>query len=146
MSATLPPNSPRRQAEPIDLGGQSRSTGVDLERWLTLLRAAIAESGWNQEALATAMDIDAAYLSRLLNGEKPWSVKQLLLLPDDVEALFEKKRAESFGLIVVERVSDDVARQQLATGLFNMLAPKLPVRADAMAKATIAPRAVKAER
>ncbi len=129
------------QAEAVDHDAASRSTDVD--RWLAMLRAAIAESGWKHDALAEYLRVDKAHLSRLLSGEKPFRIEHLVGLPDDVEALFERRRAESFGHIVCERVDETTALQQLASGLLNLAASaRLPARADAMAKAEIAPRAM----
>lgn len=114
----------------------TRSTSVD--QWLDLLRRCIADTGWTLESLAVEMQVDKAYLSRMLSGEKPWTVKHLCNLPDDVEALFEQRRAESFGLIVVSPVDLDTARKHLVSGLLGVLAPAcLPSKADRLAKASL---------
>ena len=91
-----------------------------------LLRAAIEESGWKHEALAAAMELpNAAYLSRMLSGEKPIGSTHLLALPDDIETIFARLYAESFGLLVVPQVSDhEDAARKLAAGLIGLLAPQ----------------------
>lgn len=113
-----------------------RSTDVD--RALTLLRQAVADTGWTLDALAADMHIDKAHISRVLNGEKRLTLEFVVALPDDVEALFEKRRAEHFGHIVVTpaaTASDAV--QQLVSGLVGVLAPRLPAKASAMCKAEL---------
>ena len=105
----------------------------------TLLRAAITESGWKDGAVAESMGLTgasgAAYFSKMLSGEKPISAKHLRALPDDVEAIFARLYAESFGLIVVAPARGDEAVKQLVAGLFGVLAPQLPARAGRFAKA-----------
>src|SRR4051794_32930864 len=97
----------RCQGTETDLDAADRSMAVD--RYLTLLRECVLECGWTYEALAVEMaerlerpTFDKAFLWKLLNGEKPLRIEHLLALPDDVEVLFESKRAESLGLIVAE--------------------------------------------
>lgn len=124
------------QANPVDRAGRVRSSAVD--RWLVMLRTAISECGWKHEALAAAMAIDPAYLSRMLSGEKPWTVRHIVALPDDVEARFEAKRAESLGLIVVAPAQGEDAVRQFVSGLFGVLRSRLPLKADRMAKAEVA--------
>jgi hypothetical protein len=85
--------------------------------------------------LATEWRVDRSYVWRLFAGEKPWSVERHLALPDDLEADFEKRRAQSFGLIVVEPVDEQTAREHLVSGLMGLLAPRgLPSRAGKPAK------------
>jgi ParB-like chromosome segregation protein Spo0J len=135
----------RRQGLSVDHDAVSRSTGVD--RWLEMLRQAIEDAGWKHDALAAALGVDKAYLSRMLTGEKPWRIEHLVGLPDDIERLFERRRAEQFGLIVVELPADELtARRQLVSGLLGVLAPRLPAKADQMAKAYVKPHAAKATR
>ena len=50
------------------------------------LRAAIDESTWKHAAIAAALEVEPKYFSRMLSGEKPWSLRHLSALPDDVEA------------------------------------------------------------
>lgn len=131
------------QDQPVDRDAASRSTDVD--RWLEMLRGAIDDSGWKHDALAKHLGLDKAHLSRLLTGEKPFRIEHLVGLPDEIEALFERRRAESFGHIVCERVDEATALQQLASGLLNLAAgARLPQRATGMAKAYLPPRAAKA--
>lgn len=104
---------------------------------LSLLRRAIDETGWKHAAIAAALGVEPQYLSRMLSGEKVWTVRHLQLLPDDVERRFIELYAESFGLLIVRRVDDATAQMQLASGLFNLLAPRLPVKATAMARAEL---------
>jgi hypothetical protein len=120
---------------PRDIVAQS----TDVDRWLDMLRRAIYDTGWTHDALAVEMQVDKAYLSRMLSGEKPWTVKHLCNLPDDIEALFEQRRAESFGLIVVAPVDAETARRHLVSGLLGVLAPKpaLPQKAGNPAKASL---------
>lgn len=106
-----------------------------------LLRAAIDETGWKDGAVAECIGLSgesgAAYFSKMLSGEKPIGAKHLRALPDDIEAVFARLYAESFGLIVVAPTHGDDAVKALVSGLFGVLAPSLPVRATRMAKATI---------
>ena len=107
-----------------------------------LLRDAIEESGWKHEALAAYMGLpNGAYLSQMLSGDKPIGTKHLLALPDDVEALFARMYAETFGLIVVSPVSADVAMRQLVSGLVGVLTSRsaLPQKAEKMARAVERP-------
>lgn len=119
----------------------AESLGTSVSLIADLLRDAIAESGWKHEALASAMDLpNAAYLSRMLSGEKPIGARHLRALPDDVEAIFAQKYAETFGLIVVAPSHGQDAVKQLVSGLFGVLgAASLPARADRMARATLPP-------
>jgi hypothetical protein len=87
-----------------------------------MLRLAMIETGWTIDSLAAHLGIDKAHVSRLLTGEKPWRLEHLVALPRDMETRFERKRAEYFGLIVVERVDTETAERYLACGLFNILA------------------------
>ncbi len=109
-----------------------------LDTVLALLRTCVHDKGWTLEALAAEMSIDKSLISRVLNGERPLTLTFLLALPDEVEALFEARRAETFGLIVVEPASGDQAVRNLVSGLFGVLgASKLPARADRMARARL---------
>lgn len=145
MSTSMRAAAVASQAEPIDraerprtsgLAGddRARTTDVDLAELRTWITRAIGDTGWNQEALAKAMDKDAAYVSRVLSGDKPLSAAFIRQLPDDVEALVAKYHAESFGLVVVVPVSGDDAVRNLVSGLVGMLRPALPDRASGMAK------------
>jgi len=104
---------------------------------LALLRRCVADTSWTLEALQTEMGLDKSQISRVLNGERPLTLPFLLLLPDDLEALFEQRRAEGFGLIVVPPVHGEQAVRNLVSGLVGVLTAKLPVRAERMARATL---------
>jgi hypothetical protein len=109
------------------------------------LRDAIEESGWKKEAIAAAMDLpDAAYLSKLFSGEKPLMARHLVGLPDDVERIFARRYAEAQGLIAIEPACGGDAVRQLVSGLIGVLAPRLPEKADRMAKCYPEPTPAKA--
>jgi hypothetical protein len=127
----------RRQSKAIDARAAEVSTDVDDA--LALLRTAVHDTGWTLEALEAAMKIDKSLISRVLNGERPLTLKFLVALPDDVEARYEQLRAEAFGLIVVQPVTGADAIRHLVGGLVGLLASGLPARADHMAKATLQP-------
>lgn len=124
-----------RQGNPVDPQRARQDKTVVLRQ---LLRAAIEQSRWKHDALWRAMKLpDAAYLSKLLSGEKPLGAHHLADLPDDIEGIFAGLYAETFGQIVVTPASGEQAVKQLVSGLFGVLAPRLPTRASAMAKVTI---------
>lgn len=104
---------------------------------LQMLRQAIDESGWKHEALAVELGLtNAAYLSRMLAGEKPWTLRHLAALPDDVEAIFFRLRSESLGQIVVQPVDFETARRHLVSGLVGVLSHRgLPEKAGQPLKA-----------
>lgn len=130
-----------RQGEAVDLGAQVRSTPVDpVDVLLKLFNDAIDASEWRhkQDALATAMGLDKSYLSRMRSGEKPIAQKHVAALPDDVEVIFAKLHAESFGLIVVAPATNthDAARAFIS-GMFGLLAPQLPSHTHGQLKASL---------
>lgn len=104
---------------------------TDVADALALLRRCVQEKGWTYDALAAAMSertaghFDKSQICRVLNGERPLTLVFLLALPDDVEALFESKRAEAFGMIVVPPVHGDDAVRNLVSGLVGVLGAKL---------------------
>lgn len=119
----------------VDRADGDRSTGVartkadrttSVDRWLALMNQAIDESDWShkQDALATNMGIDKAYLSRLRSGDKPWRVEHVVGLPAEIEGRFVDLRAESFGRIVVRPASGPDAIKQFVSGLFGVLTDK----------------------
>jgi len=82
--------------------------------------------GWCQEAIAAEMrlkgcGVDPPYLSKLKTGEKPITGKVLDALPDEVEAIFSKYYAESFGQIVITPVPEADAQRHLTIGLVSLL-------------------------
>lgn len=96
------------------------------------LREALDESGWKRAAVAKAMTdtglvkVDEPYLAKMLaDGPDAKSISALHLraLPDDIEALYAKKYAESFGQIVVAPAPDaETAARHLVSGVFGLLA------------------------
>lgn len=139
MGHSIPQHARICQATAVDQDHIERSTAVDLEkeRWLGMLRQAIEDAGWKHEALTTYLQIDKAYLSRLLTGEKPFRPEHLVSLPPDVKARFAHLQAESFGLIVVKPLEGQDAVRALVAGLVGVMkGASLPARADRMAKAT----------
>lgn len=124
--------------------GEARGNTLSLIR--ELLRQAIDESGWKHEALAAEMQLpNAAYLSRMLSGDKPISAAHLRALPDDIEQVFARKYAEAMGLVVVAPVHGGDAVRALVSGLVGLLAPPPPVPIR-MAKAALRPAARKVTR
>lgn len=123
------------KSKTVDLAMLARSTDVD--QALVLLRQAVSNSSWTLDALEAHMRKDKSYISRVLNGEKPLTLAFIVALPDDIEAAWERKRAEHFGLIVVERTSGDDAVRSLVSGLIGVLTDRLPMKADRMVKADV---------
>lgn len=130
-----------REDNSVDLARSGQDNSVDpIAR---LVRAAIDESGWKHDAVAEAMGLKGesgkSYLSKMLAGEKPISARHLVSLPDDIEAIFARKYAETFNLVVVTPVFGEAAVRSLMSGLLGVLAPApaLPDRAAAMAKADL---------
>lgn len=130
-----------RQSAVADRAEQPRSVLVD--QHFALLRQCISDRGYTLDALAAEMSrelpkpIDKGYLWRLLNdpakhGE--WKVAHTVALPDDVELLFKQRQAEAFGLIVVTPASGDEAVRCLVSGLFGVLAPRLPQKSAGQLK------------
>jgi transcriptional regulator with XRE-family HTH domain len=124
-----------RKSKAIDGSSDPLSTSVD--DTLAVLRTCVHERGWTLDALEAEMDVDKSLISRVLNGERPLTLPFLLALPDDVEALYEQRRAEAFGLIVVAPVNGEQAVRNLVSGLLGVLSPQLPTRANRMAKAAL---------
>ena len=142
MAEMLRDDDNRGQSTESDHDLASRSQLVD--RYLAMLRDAMAETGWTLDALAAHYAFDRSHAHRLLSGEKPWRLEHLVALPPELDACFARKRAEAHGLIVVERVDAATAEMHLASGLFNLLLPRLPERADRMARAFVPPTPAKA--
>ncbi len=125
----------------------SRATSV--ARYFELLRKAVFDTHWTNDAIAAELNaafadedrhFDKSYVRRMLNEEKPLAVDVLLSFPADVKALFARLCAADFGHIVVERVDAETARQQLASGLFNLLTPQLPARTSGPIRAELRTR------
>lgn len=119
------------QVNRLDLRGRHVQTtaGVPL---CVMLREAVEETGWKLDALAQHLDINSAYVSRMLTGEKPISDRHLRMMPPDVREAFARKYAEAHGLAVVQRVDRESAYRHLAIALFTLLAPELPERTTGM--------------
>lgn len=111
--------------------------GNDVALVRELLREAIDETHSKHDAVACAMGVGSPYLSQMLAGEKPIGSKHLRALPDDVEAVFARLYAESFGLIVVVPAEGEKALTAFVSGLAGLLGAKLPARAMRMASASI---------
>ena len=122
-----------------DLSADTESPTCDLDFIVDLFNEAIEDSPWagRTEALATAMDIDRGYLSKVRSKDKPLNLKILRALPDDIEAIFAAKWAEAFGLIVVAPVHGQDAVKCLVSGLIGVLSPRLPERSSGQLKATL---------
>jgi hypothetical protein len=86
-----------------------------------VLRDAIDESGWKHDAVASALDVDGPYLSKMLTAEKPIGARHLSALPDDVRRIFARRYAEGFGWIVVAPAVGDDAVRQFVSGFFGLL-------------------------
>lgn len=122
MNVPLPPMEVKAVAPATGRGDNE----LALKR--RLLREAIDDSRWKHDAVAAALGVDAPYLSKMLAGEKPITLRHLDALPDDVEATYAKKYAEGFGLIVVApAASPECAIQQLVSGLVGVLTAKKAV-------------------
>jgi len=127
------------QSKALDVRGPQLSKNFDnsIDTVLATLRTCVHEKGWTLEALESEMRIDKSLISRVLNGERPLTLAFLLALPDDVEVLFETRRAEAFGLLVVPRLEGDAAAKAFASGLLGLLGGRLPAKAALMAKANL---------
>lgn len=131
----------------LDSHGEA-SQGKSLSLVLALLRESIDESDWKHDALAVHLGLPkktgAAYLSRMLAGEKPWTLRHLVALPDDIESRFTEKWARYHGAIVVQPLTGQPAVEALVAGFIGVLsAPRLPERADAMVRADLPTQARK---
>lgn len=109
---------------PMELRSTTGSSAEPLALKRRLLREAIDESGWKHDAIACALEVDAPYLSKMLAGDKPITLRHLDALPDDVEAIYSRKYAETLGLIVVAPATGDDAIRNLVSGLIGVLSGK----------------------
>jgi hypothetical protein len=116
--------------------------GEDMELALVrrLLRDAIDESRWKDSAVAEAIGLKgpagAAYFSKMLSGDKPIGAKHLRALPDEIEAIFVRLWAETFGYVVIAPLRGEDAVRSFAAGLLGLFA-QLPSRADRMARVAL---------
>lgn len=113
--------------------------GNELSLMLQFLREAIDESGWKHAALAVQMNLpNAAYLSRMLSGEKPWTLVHLLALPDKIEKRFAKKWYEHRGGVTVPKLRGQRAALMFAAGALGVFgAMSLPARSNGQLKAEL---------
>jgi hypothetical protein len=116
------------QASPVDSRDEFRSTEVDLSQMLAWVVLAVRDTGWGVESLASHMERDKSYISRVLNGEKPLGLVFLLALPKDVQAKVAESYARHWNFLVVRPVSPELAVQHLVSGLLGMLAPNPSLR------------------
>jgi len=136
MSTTLASAALRCQANSPDPGQNDQDKELVLLR--IALREAIEESGEKKEAVAAAMGLpDAAYLSKLFSGEKMITARHIVGLPNNVERIFDRKRAEQSGFVCIEPVDDATADRYLAIGLFARLSRGLPSKTSGPIKAEI---------
>ncbi|MPZ20114.1 MAG: hypothetical protein GEV06_19685 [Luteitalea sp.] len=119
-----------------------RTTAVDQRR--ELVRQCVSDLGWTLEALAVAMGKSEdyrAYISRVLNGEKPLGLEFFDALPEDVKAEYHSREATERGRIVVmPSRGDDAVRHFVAglLGVFDALkASTLPAKAGPPLKAEL---------
>lgn len=116
-------------------------TGLEL----SLLRAALAEDhpAWTHEALvAHGLPVSsAAYVSRMLSGEKAWTLRHTSALPREIRIAYHARALRREGVLVVQPVPGDQATEAFVAGLFGMverfaaLASALPARAAGQVKA-----------
>lgn len=117
-----------------DLAIVSRSTTVD--HALETLRRCVADLNYTSESLEVATGRNKAHISRVLNGIKPMTLEFLTALPTDLQGLYEQRRAEHFGLIVVRPLAGLEAQRAFVAGALGLLTSTgLPTKADAMVKA-----------
>lgn len=140
------------QAQTVDLRGERKVQSLDLERMRLAFVAATDEAvrllGWKYEAIASAIDVDPSYLTKLRSGEKPLSLRHIAALPDEIEQAYARHYAESFGQVVVPVLRGDAAIAALAGVMVGVIrerdATALPTKADRMARAMppehVAPR------
>lgn len=139
MNRSLANSTVTRQERPCDRYNGERSHACDPDFLVDLFNQAIDESSWSnkQEALATAMGLDRSYLSRIRSKDKPLQQRHIVALPDDVEAIFAKLYAESFGLVVVVPARGHDAVKQLVAGLLGVLPQVFPEKAGPPLKASL---------
>ena len=115
------------------------STTVDVD--LEVLRRVIAEQGWTLESVAAAMGRTESYrshISRVLDGERPFSHDFKKALPDDIEGAYHAQMAEEFGYVAAKPAVDpkDAERKALSAAAYY-LRTALPAKASSMARAVM---------
>ncbi|HEX4347574.1 MAG TPA: hypothetical protein VHZ73_08375 [Vicinamibacterales bacterium] len=122
---------PRPRGRDLEKAERSHSCDLLLED----LREAMRETGHTAETIAAHRQIHRRYVERQLDAEKPLNADQIANLPPDVGKAFDRRRAERRGLIVVEPLSGLDAQKALVAGLIGVMsAPRLPAKADQMAR------------
>jgi hypothetical protein len=116
MASTVAVSRADCQGQVVALAGQPEDNSH-----VRLLREAIDESGWKHDAIAAVLGIEAAYLSKMLSGEKAIGLKHLRRLPRDVARCYVKKCGEALGLIVVMPLSGVEAQRAFIAGALGML-------------------------
>lgn len=135
MRNTVNPRAISGQATSVDLIPASGSTPVDLK--VELLRQVIVDMGVTFDVIEATTQKDRSYAHAMLKGEKPFQWTFFRTLPEDVQAEYHSRCAESYGRIVVDPAYGDDAVRDLVRGLFGVLALQLPLRAERMAKADL---------
>lgn len=122
-----------RANSPVPIQPSSdKSVVLDLQR---LIRHAIEDSGLAHKVVAIALNVAPEYLSKMLSGEKPFSLDRVEQLPSDVQHAFARRYAEAIGWHVqasdprVEAMADLVHAATRALALMTTQRPT-------MAKAT----------
>jgi hypothetical protein len=89
---------------------------------LALLRQCVHDTGWTLEALESAMRMNKSLIWRVLNGDRALTLRFLVKLPKDVEALFNQRRAEGSGLLCVAPPENEhQAMRNLMSGIYGVL-------------------------
>lgn len=139
MSTTVKAQLAPRQGNSLALDLSAEDKELALYR--QHLREAIEESGEKKEFVAAEMGLPGPeYLSKLFSGEKSISARHIVGLPDNVEAIFEAKRAKHHGHVVVAPLHGADAIEALVAGLVGVIGGHrlpLPARADHPAKAQL---------
>jgi hypothetical protein len=130
-----------RRRLPQDATGVRSILDEDARVVLSDLSEAMKETGWTQEALATwfkerdVRSTDRQYVGKMLSGEKPITLRDIVAFPDDLEAAFVRRWNQKFA------ATEQQAIGRLLTAVGEVLAVcqlrQLPLRARAMAKAEL---------
>jgi hypothetical protein len=156
MRNSIAQSSAARQSTTVDdrkielsttVDGRAVALSTSVDSALLSLRQAIDELGWTLDALAAHMQAvtgkpgyDKSLISRVLSDERPLTLTFLVALPLDVQSLYEAKRAEYFGHVVVAPLVGPAAIKAFVAGLVGVLGVhQLPARADQMARASLQP-------
>ena len=129
-----------RQSSIGDEPTSALSTVVDDD--VEALREAVAEQGWTLDSIAAAMGREASYrshISRVLNGERPFTVEFREALPWDLRGAYYARMAERHNYVAIKPATDAAEAERLAlrSSLFYMRqgsAPQLPAKASGQLK------------